>query len=222
VTEPTDEEGLFTDEEYEEFFGGEQEPLAPKSRRLPAWTRLLGLFVAAAMAVGGVLNLADTVRTTPDVREPAEIEQAAWDAIADSEYEWLVSDILIRPILEPRIGAFVTNNPPDGVVHIDERPWQLERLDELMDHEIGHLLDFALWEPTDPDRKGGLGTEAWAECAAVDAGTRRTDPRDPGGEYHCFDDEFETYIETLGQFGEVCARWDDRECRPLTPRSLDR
>jgi len=221
VTDPTNQDGLFTDEEFEEYFGGDHEPLEPKSRRLPIWARLLGFLVAGAMAVGGMLNLADTVRTTPDVRDPFEIESTAWEMVADSEYGWLVSDILIRPILDPNVGAFVTNNPPDGVIHIDERPWRIERLEELMDHEIGHLLDFALWEPRDPNRKGGLGTEAWAECAAVDAGTRRIDPRDPGGEYHCFEDEFDTYRATLAEITELCARWDERECRPFVPRSLD-
>lgn len=221
MTDPTSDENLFTDEEYEELFGGDYEPLAPKSRRIPWWARFLGLFVAAAMGTGGLLNLADNVRTIPDVRFPADIEAAAWERVAESEHGWLVADIEIRQIPEPNIGAFVTNNPPDGVIVVDERPWRLERLDELMDHEIGHLLDFALWEPSDPDRQGGLGTEAWAECAAVDAGTRRTDPRDTGTEYHCLDDEFASYQATLGDVTEVCARWGSMECRPLAPRNLD-
>ena len=222
MTDPTNYDNLFTDEEFEDYFGGDYEPLAPKSRRIPMWARFLGLFVVLAMSTGGLLNLADTVRTIPDVRDPVEIEAAAWDRVAESEHGWLVSDIVIRQIPEPNVGAFVTNNPPDGVIHIDWRPWRLERLDELMDHEIGHLLDFALWEPADPDRQGGLGTEAWAECAAVDAGTRRTDPRETGTEYHCLADEFAAYQATLGDVTEVCSRWGQMECRPLGPRSLDR
>ncbi len=205
----------FTDEQYEEYFGTSSEPLAPKSRRIPWWARFVGLFVAGAMALGGVLALVDNVRTNPDIRDPAAIEAAAWEEVNASPLGWLVEDILIFPIPEGRVGAFVTNNPPDGVITIDLRPWTADGLDELMDHEIGHLLDFALWEPRDPNRKGGLGTEAWAECAAVDAGTRRVDPRDPGGEYHCFDDELATYRATLSTVSEVCKRWADRECRSL-------
>lgn len=210
---------LFTDEEYEEYFGGDYEPLAPKSRRLSLPVRLLGLFVAGAMAVGGILTLVDALRTTPDVRAPLDIEAAAWEAAENSDYGWLVEDIVIRPILDPAVGAFVTNNPPYGVIHIDERPWQFERLNELMDHEIGHLLDFAIWQPREPGRKGGLETEVWAECAAVEAGTRRTDPRDPGGEYRCLDEDLDVYLDTLATITEVCARWGDRECRQVEPPS---
>lgn len=209
-----DQQLEFTDEQYREFFGPPRtEPLTPRSRRLPRWIRMIGLFVAGAMALGGVFSLTDAIITNPDIREPADIEAAAWDRVNESPYGFLVSDIRVIVIDEPRVAAFVTNNPPDGVVQIDLRPWREERLIELMDHEMGHLLDFALWEPSDPDRKNGLGTEAWAECAAVDAGTRPTDPRDPGGEYHCFDDELDTYREALAQVTEVCLRWGSGECR---------
>lgn len=209
-------EADFTPEEYEEFFGSSHEPLAPRSRRIPLWAKFTGFFVAAAMAFGGVLALVDNVRTNPDIRVPAAIEAAAWGHVGESPFGWLVDDILVVPIPEPNVGAFVTNNPPDGVITIDDRPWTSDGLEELMDHEIGHLLDFALWEPRDPDRKGGLGTEAWAECAAVDQGTRRVDPRDPGSEYHCFGDELVTFQATLAEMAEVCKRWADQECRSLT------
>ena len=165
------------------------------------------------MALGGAFALTDAVITNPDIREPADIEAAAWNRVNESPYGWLVSEIRVVPIQDGRVGAFVTNNPPDGIIQIDLRPWDQDRLDELMDHEMGHLLDFALWEPSDPNRKGGLGTEAWAECAAVDSGTRLTDPRDPGGEYHCFPGELEIYETTLSEITEVCARWGTRQCR---------
>ena len=206
----------FTDEQYEEYFGSPSEPLAPKSRRIPMWARLVGYLGAGAMALGVVLALFNDVRTNPDIREPAAIEDAAWEQVQDSPLGWLVEDILIVPIPEGRVGAFVTNNPPDGIITLDLRPWTTNALDELIDHEIGHLLDFALWEPGDPNRKGGLGTEAWAECAAVDAGTRRVDPRDPGGEYHCFEDELAIYQATLANVSQVCKRWGDGACRSLT------
>lgn len=215
---PPRDDDVFTDEEYEEFFGDAQstQPLAPRSQRLGRTPRLVGLFVASAMALGGILTLADNVRTSPEFFSPAEIEAAAWAGVNESPLGWIVEDLVVQPIDRPEVGAFVTNNPPDGVITIDLRPWNAERLDELMDHEIGHLLDFALWEPRDEARKGGLGTEAWAECAAVDAGTRRTDPRDPGGEYHCFADEYDTFRNALQPVSQLCKRWGDRECRPFT------
>ena len=211
-----DNDDMFSEEEYEELFGGPSEPLAPRSQRLGRAPRLVGLFVASAMALGGVLTLADNVSTSPDFRTPAEMEAAAWEDIGNSPLGWLVDDLVITDIDRPNVGAFVTNNPPDGVITLDFRPWNEDRLEELIDHEIGHLLDFALWTPTEEARKGGLGTEAWAECAAVDQGTRRIDQRDPGGEYHCFDAEYELFRSTLDPVGEVCKRWGDRECRPFT------
>lgn len=204
----------FTEEEFAEFFAdAPAEPLGPRSSRLPKGARLLGLFVALAMGLGGAFALADAVATSPDLREPREIEAAAWERVAESPFGWLVSDIVIEPIEAPTVGGFVRNNPPDGVITLDLRPWNNDRLTELMDHEMGHLVDFALWRPGDDDRNGGLGVEAWAECAAVDAGTRRTDARDPGTEYHCFAPELDTYRDTLGAVTEICARWGDRECR---------
>ena len=144
----------------------------------------------------------------------------------ESPYGFLVTDVRVVPIPQGNVAAFVTNNPPDGIIQLDFRPFSEDRIRELMDHEIGHLVDFALWEPRDPDRTSGLGAEAWAECAAVDAGTRRIDGFDPGGEYHCFADELEIYESTLGELTEICARWGDRECRSaeeigLGPDGLD-
>lgn len=165
------------------------------------------------MALGGAFALIDAVITNPDIREASDIEATAWARVNESPFGWLVADIVIEPIQRGNVGAFVTNNPPDGVITIDFRPWTEERLDELMDHEIGHLIDFALWRPGDPARNGGLGVEAWAECAAVDAGTRQTDPRDPGGEYHCFNEEIEIFQDTLNSVPQICARWGEQECR---------
>ncbi len=204
----------FTDEEYKDFFETNRvEPLAPRSRRLPRWARLLGLFVAAAMVSGGAFSLFEGVLTNPEIRDAAAIEAAAWDRANESPFGFLVSDIRVVPIENGTVAAFVTNNPPDGIIQIDFRPWSADRLDELMDHEIGHLIDFALWEPRDPERTNGLGTEAWAECSAVDAGTRRIDGFDPGGEYHCFDAELELYEAALGEVSEICQRWGSGECR---------
>lgn len=211
----------FTEEEYRDFFGPErEEPLPPKSRRLSFTVRLLGLFVAVAMASGGAFALFDGILEPATLRDVSEIEGAAWARVSESPYGFLVTDIRVIPIPEGNIAAFVTNNPPDGIISLDFRPFSEDRMRELMDHEIGHLVDFALWEPQDPERTAGLGTEAWAECAAVDAGTRRIDGFDPGGEYHCFADELETFEDTLANVTEICARWGARECRSAAELGL--
>lgn len=203
----------FNEEEYEEFFGA-HEP-HPAQRKVPRWARVIGTFIAVVMLAGGIASLANEILTRPTIREPLDIEAQAWSRIDESPWGWLVDGIVVVAIDEPRVGAFVTNNPPDGVIQIDRRPWSSERLDELMDHELGHLIDFALWGRTSEGRRNGLGIEAWAECAAVDAGTRRTDARDPGDEYHCFADELVLFREAMAEVSEICKRWGDLECRSL-------
>lgn len=205
----------FTDDEYEEFFGRDQEPLAPRARRLPRWARPVGAFIALVMFAGGIASLANEILTRPTIREPIDIEAQAWSRVEESQWGWLVDGIVVVDIVSPRVGAFVTNNPSDGVVSIDRRPWTEGRLDELMEHEMGHLLDFAVWGRVTEGRRNGLGSEAWAECAAVAAGTRRTDATDPGGQYHCFDDEFVLFQEAIVEITEVCKTWGDLECRTL-------
>ncbi len=205
----------FTDEEFEEFFNRDHEPLAPRGRRLPRWAMPVGVFIALVMFAGGVASLANEILTRPTIREPIDIEAQAWSRVEESQWGWLVDDIFVVDIDSPRVGAFVTNNPPDGVVQVDRRPWTEGRLDELMDHEMGHLLDFAVWGRVTEGRRNGLASEAWAECAAVAAGTRRTDAIDPGGQYHCFDDEFVLFQEAISEITEVCKTWDDLECRTL-------
>lgn len=205
----------FTDEEYEDFFGSDAEELAPRGHRLPGWARSVGIFIAIVMSAGGVASLVNEILTRPTIREPIDIEAEAWARVEASPLGWLVDDLVIVDIDAPRVGAFVTNNPPDGVIRIDRRPWTASRLAELMDHEIGHLLDFAVWGRASEGRRNGLASEAWAECAAVAAGTRRTDAVDPGGEYHCFDEEFVLFEEAMAELTEVCKTWGDRECRNL-------
>jgi len=203
----------FTDDEYVDFFE-DHEPL-PAQRRVPRWARVLGIFVAVVMFAGGVASLANEILTRPTIREPLDIEEQAWSRVDESQWGWLVDGIVVVAIEKPRVGAFVTNNPPDGVIQIDRRPWTADRLDELMDHEMGHLIDFALWGAVSEGRRNGLGGEAWAECAAVEAGTRRTDAQDPGDEYHCFPEELVLFQEAMAEVSEICKTWGDRECRSL-------
>jgi hypothetical protein len=203
----------FTEEEYEDFFHN-HEPL-PAQRKVPRWARAIGVFVAVVMFAGGIASLANEILTRPTIREPLDIEEYAWSRVDESPWGWLVDGVLVVAIDELNVGAFVSNNPPDGVIQLDRRPWTADRLDELMDHEIGHLIDFALWGDSSEGRRNGLGSEAWAECAAVDAGTRRKDAQDPGGEYHCFADELVLFQEAMADVSEICKTWGDLECRSL-------
>lgn len=105
--------GLFTEDEYAAYFGpqsGDDDELAPRSARLGRPARLLGLFVALAMVSGGLFGLINSVITSPDLRDPIEIEAAAWARAAQSEFGWLVEDIVIEPIDAPRVGGFVTKD----------------------------------------------------------------------------------------------------------------
>jgi hypothetical protein len=209
----SDDGSMFTDQEFEEYFGRD-EPL-PRERKLPRWARVTGILIAIVMFAGGIASLVNELVNRPDVREPIDIAEQSWSRVDDSPWGWLVDDIVVVTIDEPRVGAFVTNNPPNGVIQVDRRPWTVEKLDELMHHEMGHLMDFALWGSSSEGRRNGLASEAWAECAAVDAGTRRTDAQDPGGEYHCFEDELELFQEEIAQMGQICKTWGDLECRTL-------
>lgn len=205
----------FTDEEFAEYFGEPARADQDGPRRVPRWIKGLGLLVAVAMLSGTGLNLFDRIVNRAQINQPAEIRVEALRRVGESNWGWLVSDVVVEPIDQPRVGAFVSNNPPDGVIIVDLRPWNLDRLDELIDHEIGHLLDFAVWGSAAPsDRRGGLGSEQWAECAAVAAGTKSIDTSDAEDAYHCYQDEFATYQETVASFDLVCRRWGDLSCRP--------
>lgn len=209
----------FTDDEYQEYFLEAEE--RPAERNLSPAVRMIGVAIACIMFMGGVATLIREVATRPDVREPIEIEEAAWDRVGESRLGWLVEEIIVVPIDEPQVGAFVTNNPPDGIIQIDRRPWTNERLDRLVDHEIGHLLEFAVWHKgaDAPEgialERGGLAREAWAECAAVDAGTRRLDSAIGESEYHCVQAEFDVYRSATDAIVEVCKPWGDEECHTL-------
>ena len=176
---------------FDAVFGSGAEPIIRRKRSpLARIVTFAGAFALFAGSFGALIN---SVADRADFDEPGEIRAAAFGYAAESEWGWLVTDILIEQIEGPTVGAFVRNNPPDGVITIDLRPWNDDRLHELVDHEIGHLLDFAMWEPADPFRNGGIGVEAWAECAAVFAGTRGIDGTNADEQYHCRADDLATF-----------------------------
>jgi len=184
-------------------------------RRISPWTRVVAAFVAGVMLLGTAAFLVDQVVNRAQLHEPAEIRTDAAERVAQSRWGWLVTDIVVVPIAEPRVGGRVTNSPADGIIQIDLRAWNENRLDRLIDHEIGHLLDFAVWGDGEPNRRGGLESEAWAECASVAAKTRRTDGERADERYRCTTDQLEIYEKTVASFTEVCRRWGEPECRSV-------
>ena len=205
----------FTDEEYDEFFGvGDAE--VPPRRRIGRWAQVIAAIAVLAMLATSVTVLVNALRDFASIGEPVEIRERALDRIAESEWGWLANDVVVVAIPEPNVGARVTNNPPDGIITIDRRNWNGGRLDRLVEHELGHLLDFAVWGAAPrAERRNGLETEPWAECAAVASGTRRIDGRNADDRYHCFADEFDAYQDAVGELTEVCRRWEPIECRTV-------
>ena len=113
------------------------------------------------------------------------------------------------------VAGFVHASPADGIIVLDLNGWDPEELRSTVAHEIGHLLDFAAYGDS-PDRRTGLESEVWAECAAVDAGHRRLDGDSATQVYRCTEAELENYRFAVSLLGEVCAPWNG-ECRPITP-----
>lgn len=203
---------VFTAEELEEFFSERVEPRG--RRRIPRWARAIGLIAALAMLAGTVTVLVDGIRNFAQLHEPAEIRDHALERVGESRWGWLVSDVVVVQIADPNVGARVTSSPPDGIVQVDLRAWNKDRLDELIDHEIGHLVDFAVWgRAPAADRRGGLASEPWAECAAVSAGSRSLDSARADDVYHCFADELAIFEAEIASLTEVCRSWGTPECR---------
>lgn len=174
------------------------------------------LFVTGLIATGALIPWGEFIDRLDNITDPIEIRMVADEAVADSPYGWLVTDVIVRDIPDSRIGGFVRSNPPDGVITIDFHSWDADDLHATVVHEIGHLLDFAAYG-NQAERRDGLESEAWAECAAVDAGLRRTDGGIGDSEYHCTVDELDSYRFSVSLLGEVCKTWGDGECRVVEP-----
>lgn len=198
----------FTDEEWAFFFG--EEPTTPKKRSpfsgLIALALILGLLGSSAFIAWQVV-----VDGRNDVRDPAEILALAEEEVAASPHSWLVTGVEVLPILDIDIGGFVQAGPPDGVIFIDRRPWDSRELASTVNHEIGHLLDFAAYAAA-PVARGGLESEVWAECAAVDSGYRDLDDEDYREVYRCTPENFSVYQSAVSRLGEVCKFWDGGGC----------
>ncbi|MGI9608179.1 MAG: hypothetical protein ACR2P0_18755 [Acidimicrobiales bacterium] len=220
-SESTSSDGLeLSPEEWQIHFGDQLATSRPDGRRpVGRSVRILGVIVALAMIAGTIAFLVDQIVNRAELAEPADVRSHAAGRVAESPWGFLASDIVVVPIVNPDVGGRVENSPPDGVIQIDRRSWNRDRLDRLVDHELGHLLEFAVWgdrsvgnsAPNVGERRGGLESEAWAECAAVDAGTRRVDGNNADERYHCRSDELETFrtvVAAIVATGELCVPWE--------------
>ena len=174
------------------------------------------LFVVGLLATGALIPWGEWFDSIDNISDPAEILQVADEVVDESPYGWLVTDVRVRDIIDSRTGGFVISNPADGIITLDFRDWDPDEIRSTVAHEIGHLIDFAAYGNA-LERRDGLGSEAWAECAAVDAGFRRTDGRIGDSPYHCTNQELEQYRFSVSLLGEVCKTWGSMECRTVEP-----
>lgn len=174
------------------------------------------LFVAGMVATGALIPWGELLDRLDNVSDPVEIRLIADEVVDESPYGWLVTDVRVRDIPDSTTGGFVLSSPPDGVITLDRIGWDPDEVRSTVAHEIGHLIDFAAYQ-SQAERRDGLGSEAWAECAAVDAGFRSTDGGFGDTAYHCTSEELEQYRFAISRLGEICATWGERECRPIQP-----
>ena len=186
-------------------------PWYRKTARLMA-----ALIVAGMIATGALIPWGELIDRLDNVSEPDEILLVADEVVAESPYGWLVTDVRARDIPDSTTGGFVISNPADGIITLDRIGWDPDEVRSTTAHEIGHLLDFAAYGDQQL-RRNGLGSEAWAECAAVDAGFRKTDASIGDSPYHCTDEELAQYQFSVSLLGEVCRPWGEPECRAVAP-----
>ena len=179
---------------------------------------IAALVIAGLVATGALIPWGELIDRLDNVSDPGEILLVAEEVVAESPYGWLVTEVRVRDIPDSTTGGFVVSNPADGVITLDRIGWEAEDIRSTTAHEIGHLLDFAAYG-NQAERRDGLGSEAWAECAAVDAGFRTTDSGFGDTAYHCTDTELEQYQFSVSLLGEVCKTWGNLACETVAPIS---
>ena len=215
------DQDVWADDDFWAAFDVEDDDL---DRPLP-WYRkfarvIAGLIVVGMVATGALIPWRTWIDRLDDVSDPIEIRELATETVDASPYEWLVTGIQVRSISSPDIGGFVNSSPADGIINIDLRGWDPDELRSVVSHEIGHLIDFAAYGQS-AERRDGLSSEVWAECAAVDAGSRRVDGDAGDTPYHCTRAELEQYRFAMSRLGEVCRSWGVVECRVVEPIGND-
>lgn len=211
---------VLTDEEWHEtFVEAEVGPERPR----PKWVRVVAAAATIGMIAASLAVLISLVPRLTGLTTPAEILARAEAYVDESPHGWLVSEVVVVSIEAPSVGAFVTNAPPDGIIHVDLRVWQEGRLDELMAHEIGHLVDFSLYnrdstsvlDAASQSVRGGVDREVWAECSAVIAGERSLDGGGAEQEYRCRPDELAIVEAEYASVQALCRGWGQPECRTI-------
>lgn len=204
----------------DEFWAAFDEAEEWARNRPTPWYRKLGglfaaMFVAGMLATSALMPWGELVDRWDNVQGHEEIYELAIATVDESPYGWLVEDLWVRDIIPGDIAGFVHSSPADGIITIDLTGWDPDDLRSTVAHEIGHLLDFAAYGES-AQRRDGLESEVWAECAAVDAGFRRTDSDGASETYRCTSTELEQYRFSVSLLGEVCAPWNG-ECRVVSP-----
>ena len=208
------------DEYDDDFWAAFDEAEDYFAERPTPWYRRVGSYLAALivvgmLATGALLPWGELFDRLDNIEDPFEIREVAEQTVEESPYGWLVEDVRVRDIIPSGVAGFVHGSPADGIITLDLIGWDPQELRSTVAHEIGHLLDFAAYGDS-VDRRDGLESEVWAECAAVDAGFRRTDPAGADQVYRCTDTELEQYRFSVSLLGEVCSPWNG-VCREVTP-----
>jgi len=187
---------ILDDEEWHELFGDHVVEVRPRKKPRGRVVKVLAALAIAGVLISGIPAAFDAFRSWTRLGEPAS------EHIDESEWGWLVSGVTVEPIDSPNVGGFVLRGPADGIIHIDERPWQAWALEDTMAHEIGHLVGFAAYGEGIA-AGGGLDVEVWAECAAIANAGRHTDRDGADQIYRCTDAELEAYTTAISELGEV-------------------
>lgn len=207
------ETSIWEDEAWHDDDWQDSRP-TPWYRKSAKW--LLGIFIVCLFASGALMPWGRWIDELDNVSNSEGIKIFAEQTAAESPYSWLVSDIKVQFVLAEHIGGYVHSHPADGIIYIDHRSWEQNDLISVVHHEIGHLIDFAVWGHSSENHteygevRGGLASEVWAECAAVHAGFRELDSSSQKNGYFCRSQDLETYSEVIANLGEFCAPWNNK------------
>lgn len=192
----------------------EDAELAPLARRVPFAARVVAVITLMAVFATGVAAAIGALGTTRQVHSD-EVAVESQRYVDESPWGWLVSQVIVTTIEQSHIAAYVIEKRAAGVVYIDQRAWEAKDLEETIAHEIGHLIDFAAFgdgSEYEGPRRGGLESEVWAECAAVQVAAREVDGQGAKQTYRCTASELETFTSTMHAMDELCRPWDEVVC----------
>lgn len=197
------------DQWYDDEWFLDDEDLPPRPR--PRWIRWIAALAVVAVLAGGISAGFGALGTFRQVHsEAVAVEAEKW--IEESPWGFIVDQVVVTTIAQSEVGAYVIEGRRAGIIFLDQRSWERADMEQTLAHEIGHLIDFALWPDNGPDRRGGLESEVWAECSAVAQGERSTDGRFNNDTYRCRADELAVYEQEMQKVNEVCQLVRNRLC----------